>query len=148
MARKYRKYREFDYKAKAKDGVIIVWMKTSKTNPKDKFEMAVSIAEIEKCLRQYGNSNWVIYSLVKPEYYAAHDRWVENTRDAELREERRRRWENDAVVGKGTGLDERAIDFICKLVREAYKEATGEYPQSWFGRVQKCLSAAIIGGAV
>lgn len=131
------KYQEFGYKAKSKDGEIIVWMKTSKTNPKDKFEMRVSIAEIDKCLWQYGNSNWVIYSLVKPEYYAAHDRWVENTRDAELMEERRRRWENDPVFGKGTALDENAIDFICGLVREAYKKATGEYPRSWFERAQK-----------
>lgn len=143
-----RKYREFDYRAKVKDGTIVVWMRTSKTNPRDKFEMALSIAEIDKCLWQHGNSNWAIYSLVKPEYYAAHDRWVENTRDAELREKRRESWENDPVLGKGTGLDERAIDFICKLVREAYKEATGEYPQSWLERVQKRLTEAIIGGSV
>lgn len=142
------KYREFDYMAKVKDGAIIVWMRTSKTNPKDKFEMAVSIAEIDRCLWQYGNPNWVIYSMVRPEYYAAHDRWVENTRDAELREKRREAWENDPVLGKGTSTDERAIDFICKLVREAYKEATGEYPQSWLEKAQKCLSAAIIGGSI
>lgn len=143
-----RKYREFDYKAKVKDGAIVVWTKTSKANPKDRFEMALGIAEIDKCLWQHGNSNWVIYSLVKPEYYAAHGMWVENTRDAELREKRREVWENDPVLGKGTSADERTIDFICKLVRAAYKEATGEYPQSWLERVQKCLSAAIIGGAV
>lgn len=130
------RYKGFDYKAKVKDGVIVVWMKTSKENPKDKFEMGVSIAEIDKCLWQYGNSNWVIYQLVKPEYYAAHDRWIENTWDAELRAERRRRWENDPVLGKGTALDENAIDFICGLVRNAYKAATGEYPMSWYERAQ------------
>lgn len=128
------KHTEFGYRAKVKDGTVIVWMKTSKTNPRDKFEMTVSIAEIDKYLWQYGNSNWVIYSLVKPEYYAAHDRWVENTRDAELREKRREAWKNDPVFGKGTGLDERAIDFICGLVRESYKEVTGEYPKSWLER--------------
>lgn len=143
-----RKYREFGYRAKVKDGAIIVWMKTSKANPKDRFEMGVSIAEIDKCLWQYGNSNWVIYQLVKPEYYAAHDRWVGNTLDAELMEKRREAWENDQVLEKGTAADERAIDFICKLVSEAYREATGEYPMSWYERAQKCPSAAIIGGAV
>ena len=142
------KYREFDYRTKVKDGTIIVWMRTSKTNPRDKFEMVVSITEIDKCLWQYGNSNWVIYQLVKPEYYTAHDRWIENTWDAELREERRRRWANDPVLGKGTSLDDNAIDFICGLVRNAYKAATGEYPQSWLERVQKRLCAAIVGGTV
>lgn len=130
------RYQGFDYKAKVKEGVIIVWMKTSKENPKDKFEMRVSIAEIDKCLWQYGNSNWVIHQLVKPEYYAAHDRWIENTWDAELRKKRRETWENDQVLGKGTALDENAIDFICGLVRKAYKEATGEYPQSWYERAR------------
>ena len=117
------------FRGRVKDGVIIIWIPTG---PNDRFEMQFEIAQIDRLLSIYGNSNWVIDSIVRRGYGNATERWIEGTKDEKVRNWRRNAWENDPNVGKWSALHEHGITDVCGVVRKQYKVAKGHYPQSWF----------------
>lgn len=117
------------FRGRVKDGTIIVW---TSTGLNDRFEMRFEIDQIDRMLSVYGNSHWVVYSIVRQEYNDATERWIEGTKDAKVQAWRRNAWENDPNVGKGSALHEHGVTDVCCVVREQYKVANGHYPQSWF----------------
>lgn len=129
---KYRKTSDYaGFRGRLKDGAIVVSMNTGC----DTFSFSVGIEELGTGLGVYGNSNWVIRDIVRRHYYDATERWIDATKNAKLRDARRKNWERDPDFSKGSSLDELAIDGICRLVRDMYMKATGEYPRSWFEKV-------------
>lgn len=113
------------------DGVIEVWLKDI---PKREFRFSLTVREIDRWLEVYGNSYWVIREIVKKAVLDATERWIENTKDPDLRERRRRIHESDPVYGKDSSLQEIQFDSASKVVRELYELETGHPCLSWFER--------------
>lgn len=112
-------------------GVIGVWLKYI---PKREFSFQLKVCEIDSRLGVYGNSYWVIREIVKKAVLDATERWIENTKDPDLRERRRRIHESDPVYGKDSALQEIQFDSASKVVRELYELETGHPCLSWFER--------------
>lgn len=74
-------------KGNVKEDVIYVWLKDI---PKRDFCASVSIAEIDNSIGVYGNSNYVLYKIAKEIILDANERWIENTKEPDLKETRRR----------------------------------------------------------
>lgn len=112
-------------------GVISVWLKDI---PKREFSFRLTVLEIDQGLGVYGNSYRVIRGIVKKAVLDATERWIENTKDPDLRERRRRIHESDPVYGKDSSLQEIQFDSASKVVRELYELETGHPCLSWFER--------------
>lgn len=121
-------------KGSVKDDVIYVWLKDI---PKRDFCASVTIAEIDSSLGVYGNSNYVLYEIAKEIILDANERWIENTKDPELKETRRRVHESDRLFGKDSALQMRQIESAARCLKCLYELATGNKPMSWFEKSAK-----------
>lgn len=75
----------------AKKGVFHVYR--YKPFVKDEIWFDVSIAEIDRMLKLYANSNWVFLSLVRAKGTEAIERWIENSSTELIKRKRRELWD-------------------------------------------------------
>lgn len=121
-------------KGSVKDGVIYVFLKDI---PKREFCASVTIAEINNSLGVYGNSNYALYEIAKEIILDANEQWIENTKEPDLRETRRRMHELDRLFGKDSALQIRQIESAARCLKGLYELATGRKPMSWFEKSVK-----------
>ena len=121
-------------KGNVKEGVIYVWLKNI---PKRDFCASVSIAEIDNSLGVYGNSNYVLYEIAKEIILDANERWIECTKEPDLKETRRRLYESDRLFGKDSAFQIHQIESAARCLKGLYELATGNKPMSWFEKSVK-----------
>lgn len=92
---------------------------------KDEIWFDVSIAEIDRMLRLYTNSNWVFLSLVRTKGTEAIERWIENSPTYFVKSKRREYWDGN-IYG-----EEQAIFLLKKL----YIKHAGEQPITAYERL-------------
>ena len=119
------------YRGTFKDELFTIW---NKGIPRKEFAFVITLDELERGLRTYGNSYYIVRDITQNKKYEAEDRWVEQTKDQRLREVRRKRMYDDCQFGRGGCLDSLATDSAHRVVRELYRKAFGKYPKSWYER--------------
>lgn len=124
---------ENSFKGSVKDGLMTLW-RTSWI-PKKEYSFSIEIEEIDYVLSVFGNSASAIRELVERKMRIADERWIEETKDPGLRQERRRRYDNDSKFGKFSALDSQRIDSACRVVCKLYELETGAQPLSWLERI-------------
>lgn len=92
---------------------------------KDEIWFDVSIAEIDRMLRSYANSNWVFLSLVRTKGTEAIKRWIENSSTDFLKRKKREYWDGD-IYGE---------DQAISVIKKAYTKHTSELPITTYERL-------------
>ena len=85
----------------------------------------VSIAEIDRMLKLYANSNWVFLSLVRTKGTEAIERWIENSSTDFLKRKRRELWDGD-IYGE---------DQAISVLKKQYAKHIGEQPITTYERL-------------
>lgn len=118
-------------KGAVRDGVLQVWLKDC---PKREFCATVTLAEIDRTLGIYGNSNYALYSIAERIINDATDRWIEGTKDEKLRE-MRRKWDAESLdLGRMSSAHTRQIESAARVIAGLYEAETGSTPMSWYER--------------
>lgn len=119
-----------------KNGVMTIWRKGIKK--KDASIITISVDEVNQALKKGGaNSEYTLHILAEKKDYAAVEKWINETKNPELRKKRRNAWENDMLTGKLSSAENRAVDSVAKVIKGLYKVATGKMPASVFENHQE-----------
>lgn len=111
-----------------KNGVFSVWISHI---PRSEFCFNLSVSELDAKLSEHGNSNYAIYELAKTKLNEATECWIESTEEECLKIKRRQLWDEDTLFSKHSPLHSLQIDSACRVIKELYKMAYGDYPKSW-----------------
>jgi hypothetical protein len=107
----------------AKKGLFHVYR--DKPFAKNEIWFDVSIAEIDRMLKLYANSNWLFLSLVRNKGTEAIERWIENSATDFLKSKRREYWDGD-IYGE---------DQAVSVIKKQYAKHTGKQPITTFERL-------------
>lgn len=119
-----------------KNGIMTIWRKGIKK--KDASIITISVDEVNQALKKgSANSEYTLHILAEKKDYAAVEKWINETKNPELRKKRRNAWENDMLTGKLSAAENRAVDSVAKVIKELYKVATGKMPASVFENHQE-----------
>lgn len=119
-----------------KNGIMTIWRKGIKK--KDASIITISVDEVNQALKKgSANSEYTLHILAEKKDYAAVEKWINETKNPELRKKRRNAWENDTLTGKLSDIENRAVDSVAKVIKELYKVATGKMPASVFENNQE-----------
>jgi hypothetical protein len=92
---------------------------------KDEIWFDVSIAEIDRMLKLYANSNWVFLSLVRTKGMEAIERWIENSPTDFMKRKRRELFDGD-IYGE---------DQAISVIKKTYTKHTGKQPISIYEKL-------------
>lgn len=112
--------------------VIYLWVTGI---PQKEFVIALSIAEIDEQLNIWGNSHYAIWKLAEASLDKETERWIESTKDIQLRNERHRCYHLHPDFCKGSPRHSLQIDDISRCIKALYETITGRKPMSLFERV-------------
>ena len=119
-----------------KNGIMTIWRKGIKK--KDASIITISVDEVNQALKKgSANSEYTLHILAEKKDYAAVEKWINETKNPELRKKRRNAWENDMLTGKLSSAENRAVDSVAKVIKGLYKVATGKMPASVFENHQE-----------
>lgn len=119
-----------------KNGIMTIWRKGIKK--KDASIITISVDEVNQALKKgSANSEYTLHILAEKKDYAAVEKWINETKNPELRKKRRNAWENDMLTGKLSAAENLAVDSVAKVIKELYKVATGKMPASVFENHQE-----------
>lgn len=119
-----------------KNGIMTIWRKGIKK--KDASIITISVDEVNQALKKgSANSEYTLHILAEKKDYAAVEKWINETKNPELRKKRRNAWEKDMLAGKLSAAENRAVDSVAKVIKELYKVATGKVPASVFENHQE-----------
>lgn len=106
-----------------KKGLLHVYR--DKPFAKDEIWFDVSIAEIDRMLKLYANSNFVFLSLVRKKGTEAIERWIENSSTDFIKRKRRELWNGD-IYGE---------DQAISVIKKTYTKHTGKQPITAYERL-------------
>lgn len=109
-------------KATLRGNVISVEGTTKVFKGDNKASYDVTIEEVEKAKKKYGNPQYGIRELIQLKHDESIEDWINQSSTEELKSERRETWENDLISGKLGALNERVIDSQVRAIENVYDQ--------------------------
>ena len=104
-----------------KNDVFYVW----RHEWSKKYGITFTYDELSKAMLLSANPNYALHQFVKVKDFESVDKWIENTKDELIREERRRFWEEDVEYGKYSAIEKRVLDSMCRTIKKLYEMEYG-----------------------